>query len=124
MSGTTGRRRHVAKQPEELSPSEIVAADRAKRSKVAAACGVDIAPDVPAGTSVYVSWPEERYSPIQYNSFAVGGCSVDLVTQEGETVRDCYRRGIALLAPLVEEQFPEALEAYKQRHAAAKRGTR
>jgi hypothetical protein len=67
------------------------------------------------GTIILVVWGEETFSPVQYNSFRIGGHSVTVVVQEGESALDAWKRGWALLEQAAEIQFADKLSGFKAR---------
>jgi hypothetical protein len=77
-------------------------------------------PPAPPGTTVTVSWGEETFSPVQYNSFRIGGNSITTLVQEGETVAEAYARAWASLEELGRMQFDEKMRGFGQRLAATK----
>lgn len=54
--------------------------------------GLDIEPRDPPFETVTVTWAEERFSPVQYNSFGVGPFSMTGNVREGESTADAARR--------------------------------
>jgi hypothetical protein len=69
----------------------------------------------PPGTQITVVWGEETFSPVQYNSFRIGGHSVTVVVQDGESALDAWKRGWALLEQAAEIQFADKLNGFKER---------
>jgi len=69
----------------------------------------------PPGTSITLSWGEETFSPVQYNSFRVGGNTITLTVQDGESVAQAYRRGWKMLEDLAEMQFADKLKGFGDR---------
>lgn len=76
----------------------------------------------PPGTPITIIWGEETFSPVQYNSFRIGGHSVTVVVQEGETALDAWKRGWALLEEAAEIQFADKLRGFRERIDRTKRG--
>lgn len=76
----------------------------------------------PPGSIITVIWGEETFSPVQYNSFRIGGHSVTVVVQDGETALDAWKRGWALLEEAAEIQFADKLKGFKERIDRSKRG--
>jgi hypothetical protein len=74
------------------------------------------------GTVILVVWGEETFSPVQYNSFRIGGNSVTVIVQEGESALDAWKRGWALLEQAAEIQFADKLRGFKGRIDRTKRG--
>lgn len=66
-------------------------------------------------TSITVHYAEEAYSPVQYNTFRVGGHSVTVVPRVGESARDAYNRGYKLLEELADKEFEHRLLAFRER---------
>lgn len=98
---TTGRRR--LKQPE----GEPVAAS------------IDLEAPFESVTVVY---GEELYSPVQFHSFRIGGHSVTVKPNPGETGADCIRRATSMLAELADAEFAARLEGFRKRYKEVKRG--
>lgn len=71
--------------------------------------------DVPPGTELTVVWGEETFSPVQYNSFRVGGHSIKVVVQPGESGAEAFARGWKILEEAAEVQFADKLKGFKQR---------
>lgn len=93
---------------------------RVRRDKVDAAInemGLTSAVDEPApeGTEVTVVWGEEVFSPVQYNSFRVGGTSIKTTTKPGETVRQAHQRVWKMLEELAETQFADKVNGFGER---------
>jgi hypothetical protein len=78
---------------------------------------------LPAGTPITVIWGEETFSPVQYNSFRIGGHSVTVIVQEGEAAIDAWKRGWALLEQAAEVQFVDKLSGFADRMNRAKTET-
>jgi hypothetical protein len=76
------------------------------------------------GTLVTVTWGEETFSPVQYNSFRIGGHSVTLAVEEGETLLDTWKRGWAMLEEAAEIQFTDKVSGFADRIKRAKDGMR
>ena len=72
--------------------------------------------------SMTIACGEEVYSPVQYNSFRVGGHSVTLTPTEGETPAMVAARGRRILEELTEAEFQNRLEGFRRRHKESKRG--
>src|SRR5574344_334232 len=70
----------------------------------AATADMTVDPLVYHGTQITVTWGEETFSPVQYNSFRIGGHSVTVVVQDGESALDAWKRGWALLEEAAEIQ--------------------
>ena len=68
-----------------------------------------------AGSMLVVTWGEELYAPIQFNSFRIGGLTLQMPIREGETARDAYARAWMQLEALCAEQFEKKLEGFMQR---------
>jgi hypothetical protein len=68
-----------------------------------------------AGSMIVVTWGEELHAPIQFNSFRIGGLTLQIPIREGETARDAYARAWVQLEALGEEQFEEKLKGFMQR---------
>lgn len=79
---------------------------------------------VTVGTLVTVTWGEETFSPVQYNSFRIGGHSVTLAVNEGETLIDTWKRGWKMLEDAAEIQFTDKVTGFADRMKRAKDGMR
>lgn len=89
---------------------------RRMESAVATATGKPQADaSAPPGTQITVVWGEEVFSPVQYNSFRIGGHSVTVVVQDGESALDAWKRGWALLEQAAEIQFTDKLAGFVNR---------
>jgi hypothetical protein len=81
-------------------------ATRAKASK-----------DAPAGDEgeeITVTWAEERFSPVQYNSFGVGPFTYTTRVRPGETFDDAFRRAHAKLAAAATIATADKAETFKR----------
>jgi hypothetical protein len=76
----------------------------------------------PEGTMVTVSWGEEVFQPVQYNTFRCGGNSITTPTKPGETYLEAYRRAWLALEELSELQFNDKLAGYGKRLQRVKEG--
>jgi len=87
---------------------------------------LDSEKDAPAqvGTLVTVVWGEETFSPVQYNSFRIGGHSVTLAVEEGETLLDTWKRGWKMLEEAAEISFNDKVSGFADRMKRAKDGMR
>jgi len=74
-----------------------------------------IVPIAQPGTIILVVWGEEVFSPVQYNSFRIGGHSITIVVQQGESALDAWKRGWAILEQAAEIQFADKLAGFKER---------
>jgi hypothetical protein len=72
------------------------------------------------GLVLTVSYPEQVYSPIAYNSFRVGGMSLSVIIPPGEKVRPYFDTLHAELEAMVDEQFDRVSEHYAARLGALK----
>ena len=72
------------------------------------------------GTSITIQWGEEMFSPVQYNSFRVGGNSITLVVKPGESIQDTYSRGWQILEELADSQFEDKLSGFSARLSETK----
>jgi hypothetical protein len=70
---------------------------------------------------LHLVWGEEVFSPVQYNTFHVGGHSLTLPLKEGESVADAYRRGWQMLEELAQMQFNDKLNGFAERLQATKK---
>lgn len=77
---------------------------------------------LPPGTEITVTWGEETFSPVQYNSFRIGGHSITVLVNQNETALDAWKRGWALLERAAEIQFEDKLRGFKERIDRTKRG--
>lgn len=77
--------------PEKTSTGESDVGDRSDEP-VEVSGGLDIEPEDTPRETVTVTWAEERFSPIQYNSFGVGPFSMTGKVRAGETTTDAARR--------------------------------
>lgn len=77
-------------------------------------------PDAPVGTEITVVWGEETISPVQYNSFRLGGHSIKVVVQPGETAHDAFLRGWAILEEAAEVMFQDKVKGFSERLNRAK----
>jgi hypothetical protein len=76
-------------------------------------------PDVEPGTVIRVTNGAEKYSPIQFHTFDVGGNFIDITVREGETIDEAWRRGFAVLEYMIAQEFQAKLSAYADRILAA-----
>lgn len=76
--------------------------------------------DIPPGTEIVVTWGEEVLSPVQYNSFRIGGHSITVIVQEGESALEAWKRGWAILQEAADIQFRDKLKGFQQRLDTAK----
>ncbi len=86
----------------------------AERRRVLKAPPIDLDAD-DSITSITVHYAEEAYSPVQYNTFRVGGHSLTVVPRVGENARDAYARGWNLLAELADNEFERRLASFRER---------
>lgn len=77
--------------------------------------------EAPEGTTIHVAWGEEVFSPVQYNSFRVGGHSITTTVKPGETVRAAYSRAWKMLEELAEMQFDDKVAGFSDRLSKTKR---
>lgn len=56
------------------------------------------------GEWIEVTWGEEVFSPVQYNSFRVGPFSCRVQQRRGETPEQAWDRGYALLRQKAQEE--------------------
>lgn len=59
-----------------------------------------------------LTWPEELFSPVQYNTFKIGGFEVVLKPKPGEAVGDMIARGEAMLERVGARQFESKLVGF------------
>ena len=71
-------------------------------------------------TSITVNYGEELYSPVQYQTFRVGGHSLQVTPRAGETVRQAFERGRLLLQELADKEFDHRLRTFRDRVSKAK----
>lgn len=58
-----------------------------------------------SGETVTATWGEERFSPVQYNTFGVGPFSFTTVVREGETAEQAMIRAYAVVKSTAEKFF-------------------
>lgn len=68
-----------------------------------------------------LTWPEELFSPVQYNTFKIGGFEVVLKPKPGETLDDMIARGEAMLERIGQRQFETKLAGFRDRLRATKK---
>lgn len=66
-------------------------------------------------TTVTLTWGEEVFSPIQYQSFRVGPFSLTLTVPEGADAMEVVREGREMLAQMAQMAFDEKSNAFAQR---------
>jgi hypothetical protein len=103
----------------ELDQQAKDAADRDRAHETITSKQVECDDSVPAGTLIRVTYGTEKFSPIQFHVFEVGGCFIDVRVTEHETALDAWRRGYAILKQMVAEEFKGKLSAYAKRVTAA-----
>lgn len=64
---------------------------------------------------IVVSWGEEMYSPVQYNSFRAGGVSLRTQVRSGETPSEAHDRCMRHLRSMTQSQFDEQLRTFLDR---------
>lgn len=74
--------------------------------------GLDIEPEDTPRETVTVTWAEERFSPIQYNSFGVGPFSVTGLVRIGESRADAARRLYAELNAFAVEARTQKAQSF------------
>ncbi len=67
-----------------------------------------------SGESFEVSWAEERFCPVAYQSFGVGPFKASGTVQEGETLGEAMRRVSAILYAFATEERANKAEAFKR----------
>ncbi len=67
-----------------------------------------------AGLAFDVSWAEERFCPVAYQSFGVGPFKATGIVQEGETLGEAMRRVSATLYAFATEERANKAEAFKR----------
>lgn len=79
--------------------------------------------EIPAepGTEITVTWGEETFSPVQYNSFRIGGHSIKVTVQPGETALDAFKRGWGILEQAAQVMFDDKLNGFRDRLNQTKR---
>jgi hypothetical protein len=71
------------------------------------------------GTSIEVTWGENLFAPIQYNSFRVGPFRMTVTVRADESVADAVARGQKELALAARRVFPQLLkEHFDMTHGA------
>lgn len=73
------------------------------------------------GTEITVTWGEETFSPVQYNSFRIGGHSIKVTVQPGETALDAFKRGWGILEQAAQVMFDDKLNGFRDRLNQTKR---
>jgi len=76
---------------------------------------------------IVVSWGEETFSPVQYNSFRAGGVSLRTQVRPAESPEEAHERCMRHLRAMTERQFEEQLRTFLDRLRIAgsqARGTR
>lgn len=71
--------------------------------------------------TIKLTWPEELFSPVQYNTFKIGGFEVVLKPKPGESVDDVLARGEAMLERVAQRQFQNKLAGFMERLAQTKK---
>lgn len=90
---------------------------RKKRSDVKRAAAKELVAD--QDTTLTVTYPEQVYSPVSYNSFRVGGVTLSVTVPQGEKVRPYFRALQDELEQIVDEQFERVSTEYADRIQAA-----
>lgn len=83
--------------------------------------GTGTEPDAAPGTEITIAWGEETFSPVQYNSFRIGGHSIKVVVQPGETALDAFARGWAILEQAAQVMFDDKMAGFRNRMNQTKR---
>ena len=58
---------------------------------------------------------EERFSPVDYHSFSIGGFTYTTKIQRDETPEEAFSRAWAFLQRMKKEKFPEARNDFYER---------
>lgn len=125
----TKRRRRVKKsgeQQREAKAKGMVAATRERRAaedldeQAKQAVERDDARDdraakVEPGTLIRVTYGAQKFSPVKYHTFDIGGGFIDVTVRPGESALDAWKRGRAILDQIVEEEFRGALVGFTKR---------
>lgn len=69
----------------------------------------------PSGTEITLAWGEETFSPVQYNSFRVGGHSIKVIVQPGESAQDACIRAWKILEEAADMMFKAKLAGFADR---------
>ena len=62
-------------------------------------------PQSPVGDEFEITWGEESYTPIPYNTFKIGPFSTKIKVLPGETHEAAFKRGYLLLENLAKNSF-------------------
>ena len=65
---------------------------------------------------VTIYYPEQSFSPVDYQSFRIGGVQYRTIVRPGETVEQAYARGWEFLEGKVREQFTTVWKDWQDRH--------
>ena len=99
--------------------ADSIARDDARdaKKKLPALGSLPSLPDVPsyAGTTIRVTYGAEKFSPIQFHTFDVGGGFIDVQIRPGETPLDAWRRGYDILRQMTAAEFKAKLPDYAKR---------
>lgn len=95
---------------------------RRRRMTTAVAEATGETPSVPPpemeptpGDQITVTWGEEVFSPVQYNSFRIGGHSITVTIKPGETALAAWKRGWDMLERAADIQFQDKLDGFRRR---------
>ena len=77
--------------------------------------GVEGDDDDESEYEIVVSWGEELYAPVQYNSFRMGGVQLSTKVGPNETPAEAHARCMKHLAALTQVQFDEQLKTFLER---------
>jgi hypothetical protein len=72
-------------------------------------------PAVDVGDTITVVWGEEKFSPVQYNSFAVGGSSVTVRVRQGESPKQAHDRAWRMLESMAADEVKAKTAGFVER---------
>lgn len=91
-----------------------------RRTRKPAPAAIDLDQEDTGAKRIVINYAEELYSPVQYNTFKIGGHQLELVTRAGESTRQAFERGRLLLEELVDKEFEHRLRTFRERLKKAK----
>lgn len=68
---------------------------------------------------ISVTWGEELYAPVQYNSFRNGAMTIELDVVPPETVEQAHERALGILRGLSKKQFAAQRDAFLENYRDA-----
>lgn len=77
--------------------------------------GVGVEADEPEEYDIEVTWGEETYSPIQYNSFRCSGITLRTRNRPGERIEEAHARCMRALRSMSQRQFDEQMSVFLDR---------